>query len=140
MGTAGADGSGFVASQVTNTDYDALNRRTGERLSMGGRVYAAQQFGYDAANRLRCVAQRMNKAQLASTATNACGVGPEGSDGPDRVTSYEYTNADEPWKVNSAIGTALAQATQVMDYDASKGELAGVTDARGNRTVYSYDG
>ncbi|PAX06401.1 RHS repeat-associated core domain-containing protein [Sphingomonas lenta] len=145
VGTANADGTGFAELQRVTTGYDVLGRKIFERMSMGGTdssegtVFSAQQMMYDAANRLTCVIQRMNKTQLVQAAPATCAPGAAGTDGPDRVTEYKYTIADELEIVRSAVGTPLVQDTQTTVYGVN-GRAESVKDARGNVTQFVADG
>jgi hypothetical protein len=56
-----------------------------------GRDGAAEslvQYSYDAINNVRCKAMRMNKAAFSPPYPDACTLGPEGADGPDRISRY----------------------------------------------------
>lgn len=141
-GTSAADGSGFAALQTVMIDYDDVGRKTAERLKMGGvsgTTFTTRQWGYDTADRMTCTVQRMNKSRL-DVLPSACERDMDGTDGPDRLTTYGYTNADELETVRSAQGTALAQTTETRAYEAATGLLSSIRDAKSNLTTMSYDG
>jgi len=142
QGTSAIDGSNFNALQTVVTDYDSVGRKVVERLKMGdagGTTFTSTQWSYDAADRIVCEVRRMNRTRLDGS-PSACALDVEGSDGPDRLTTYTYTAADELETVKSAQGTDAEQTTQTLAYDDVSGTLSSVLDAKNNRTSYGYDG
>ena len=101
-GTDNGSGSGFAELERTTMSYDLVGRRTGDRLLMAGQTYAAVDYSYDAASRLVCSAQRMNRNYVYQAPSDACVLNAEGSDGPDRIVRRGYTAADEVSEVRSA--------------------------------------
>lgn len=101
-------------------------------------VLSVQQMGYDLAGRPICTTIRMNPAAFSSP-TVACGLGPEGAHGPDRITSLAYDAAGRVKEERRAGGTPLAQIYVSYTYTAN-GLRASVTDANGNRASMTYDG
>jgi RHS repeat-associated protein len=138
-GTSAADGSSFAELQRNETSYDGLGRKTLEQMVMAGVSYGFTQFSYDAANRPLCVAQRMNRPMFGGQ-LDACLQGTQGNDGPDRISQTTYYADDQVSTVLSGVGTGLLQTTQAFTYNATSGKVETVTDARGNKTTFEYDG
>ena len=59
--------------------------------------------------------------------------------GGNRVTETVYNADDSVHQVKRAVGTALAQTYATTTYSAN-GLPVTLTDAKGNRTTYEYDG
>ena len=59
--------------------------------------------------------------------------------GGTRVTETVYNADDSVHQVKRAVGTALAQTYATTTYSAN-GLPVTLTDAKGNRTTYEYDG
>ena len=102
------------------------------------------QTKYDNMMRTDCVVQRMNPAVFGTvTGTNACALGTQGSDGPDRIVRYGYDILNNAVSTTTAYATGVAQVEVFKSYDntsaTSPGTLSFVEDAKGNRTSYSYD-
>lgn len=96
------------------------------------------QFGYDAAGQLICSAVRMNPAVFSSLPADPCSLGPQGADGPDRITRSTYDAAGHLTGITSGSGTSVAR-TQSLDYTAN-GLVQHLTDGNGNLTTFGYDG
>jgi RHS repeat-associated protein len=110
----------------------------------GASITYLSQTSYDSDFRKECVAQRMNTAVFSTvTSTQACSLGTEGSDGPDRIVKSTYDALGNVISTTSAYGTSLAQVDYLYSFDnvatASTGNLSWVEDAKGNRTTYAYD-
>jgi RHS repeat-associated protein len=130
----------FAAQETSTQVYDGFDRLSRSTVSAGGAPYQLQQYHYDIAGRRDCVATRMNPAAFGSLPDSAaCGLGPEGDAGPDRITQYSYNSADELTSVSMAYGTSDQATVQAMTYT-NNGRLHTVTDANGNLTTYEYDG
>jgi RHS repeat-associated protein len=91
----------------------------------------------------------MNPAAFDSLPSDACTLGPQGNDGPDRITRnvYDDYHAGLLTKVQKAYGVTTANgfpATLQQDYASYTYTLNGkqqtVTDANGNVATYAYDG
>jgi RHS repeat-associated protein len=143
-----APSSMAVLDQVA-THYDNVGRRDQETRSAGGSTYAITQFSYDLDSRLVCTAVRMNPAAFSTLPSDACTLGPQGNDGPDRITRnvYDDYHAGLLMKVQKAYGVTTANgfpATLQEDYASYTYTLNGkqqtVTDANGNVATYAYDG
>ncbi len=136
-------GADFKAHTILNTTYDALGRKTIERalgMDASGSVLlmAVTQYGYDAQGRPECTAVRMNPAVFASPPSSACALGTEGSFGPDRITRKIYDEAGQLRTVQKAYGTPLQQDYVTYTYTPN-GRVETATDAKGNKTQYTYD-
>ena len=83
---------GFVRYLTKTFTYDTQGRRVAERVIGSDliTVEALTQYSYDDWDRVRCKAVRMNKAAFASPPSDACALGAQGSDGPDRIYRYAY--------------------------------------------------
>lgn len=130
---------GFTVFRQTDTSYDPLDRKLSERVSAGGTVISRTDYQYDLAGRLQCTAVRMNKAVLASLVADGCTAGPEGGEGPDRITMNVYDAAGQLLQVRQAVGTPLEQAYATYHYTAN-GKQDQLIDANGNRATMAYDG
>lgn len=138
LGTANPDGTGFQPLQISVRTYDASDRVIRDDARDGsGNIYAVTQYGYDAASRLVCSVQRMKQSAFESTA-DACALGPQEPDVPDRITRYGYDEADRVIATTSGWGTPDA-STERTDY-ARNGQVAWVADGANNRTSYACDG
>lgn len=131
------DWNAFAAAEKVTADY-TNGRKMKEVLSSGGTDYAVRQFSYDTLGRLDCTAVRMNSAAFSSLPA-ACTLSTQGSLGPDRITRTSYDSADRVLKVTAGYGTSSA-ADEITRTYTDNGREATVTDARGNRTTYEYDG
>ncbi|BEV12100.1 RHS repeat-associated core domain-containing protein [Asticcacaulis sp. DW145] len=102
------------------------------------------QFTYDSLLRISCEAVRSNpSAQLPSS---ACVQGSPALDGTvDGILKYNYHPIiGELVSVESGVGTSLAHSEYIKNFDYnganSSGNLIDISDAKGNKTTYSYDG
>ena len=134
--------SGFTLNTYVGFNYDSADRLASEfdgAVSNGslGPAYAAKQYQYDNANRLTCMAVRMNMS--ASSLPAACTQSAAGNDGPDRIVSYGYNNDDTLYVKQSGVGTP-SQRSDVSVYYNSDGGVSARYDGNGNVTCYYYDG
>lgn len=130
----------FSPLRKTVTTYDVAGRKIADSLVVGGVTQTLTQYDYDAANRLRCTAVRMNPAAFGGQA-DACALGVQGSDGPDRITYAQYDDADRLWRVTSGYKTTAPNAQRVektVTYT-DNGKEQTVADGKGNLTTYEYD-
>jgi RHS repeat-associated protein len=134
-----SDWAAFASLETQSYGYDTLGRRVRESFVAGGTTHAVVNYSYDNENKLECIAVRMNPAVFGSLPASACTLSTAGAAGPDRIVRTLYDNADRVVQVQSAYGTPLQQTTLTQTYTAN-GEVATVTDARGNTTAYEYDG
>jgi RHS repeat-associated protein len=128
--------SGFTVLKQVDIGYDAMGRKIRETSSAGGTAYALTQYGYYNTGQLECTAVRMNPAQFSQT-TAACTLGPEGTQGPDRITRHEYFADGQPKKVTSGYGVAPIVERENTYTD--NGQLKTETDGEQNRTLHEYD-
>jgi len=136
---APANWTHFTVFNQVDTEYDASGRKLKEIASAGGTIYRVTQFSYDSLNRLECTATRMNPATFGNLPASACVLGPQGNQGPDRITKNVYDTAGRVAQVRKALGTNLEQAAVTYSYTASdKQEF--IIDADGNRAQMVYDG
>lgn len=140
-----ASWTGFTVFQVENIVYDAQGKKI--RTSVGlpdGTIFQITQFSYDAFDRPRCAAVRMNSAVFNMLPTDACALGTEGSQGPDRITRNNYLDPfGQIGSVERAVGTPLQQAYATYTYGTALGDLdlpTSMTDANGNKTTMVYGG
>lgn len=136
---APASWTGFTVHQIVDTIYDTLDRKVKESLSLGGTVYQVTQYSYAPVGLLECTAVRMNPAAFASLPASACTLGPEGSQGPDRITKNIYDAAGQLLQVRKAVGTNLEQAYATYSYTPN-GKQEYIVDANGNKARLVYDG
>ena len=120
--------------------YDRYGRKSTEIVrGTDGTIESLVQYSYGIANRVECRAVRMNRAAFASPPSNACVLGPAGSEGPDRITRFTYDGLDQVGREDRAVGVAgLEQAYVTNTYNHR--QLRAQTDANGNRTELRYDG
>lgn len=139
---APANWTGFAVQSVVDTNYDALDRKVKDSVSSGPTagsvVYQVTQYSYDLVGRLKCTAVRMNPSVFGAL-PDACTLGTEGSQGPDRITRNEYDDAGQLRQIRKGVGTTLEQAYVTYDYTPN-GKKKYVVDANGNKAGYVYDG
>ena len=122
-----------------DTSYDARRNPIRVARSAGGTVHAVQDASYDNRGRQICATVRMNAAAFGALPADACTLGTQGSQGPDRITRNLYDNAGQVAQLQRAYGTALQQNYATYSYSAN-GHRTSVTDANGNRAELRYDG
>lgn len=137
---APANWTGFAVLSSIETGYDEMDRKIKDvAKGSDGVAVSVTQYSYDAVGRLQCTAVRMNFAVWSSLPTNACTLGTEGSQGPDRITKNVYDDAGQLLKVQKAFGTSIQQDYVTYTYT-DNGEQKTVKDANGNLAELSYDG
>lgn len=129
----------FSSLERVEAVYDFIGRRTQTKLVTSSTTRALTQYTYDNANRLDCVAVRMNASIFGSPPSSACTLGTQGPNGPDRITRYSYSNADQVTQVTTgyASGSAINEATITYTNNGLQQTLA---DGQGNLTTFVYDG
>jgi len=133
-------GTAFALHSSIETTYDALNRKLTERAKGSDIVtISLTQFSYDNRGRLECTAVRMNPAAYGSLPVDACTLGTEGSDGPDRITKTIYDAAGQVLQVRKAVGTPVEIADATYSY-LPNGQQQFVIDANGNKAELRYEG
>lgn len=108
-------------------------------LISGSTTYALTQTSYDARNRKSGTATRMNPAAFGALPASACALGAQGPDGPDRITRTVYDADSKVLQVRKAVGTPLEIADVTYSYTPN-GKTEFVIDASGNRARLTYDG
>lgn len=122
--------------------YDSVGRKVKESLISGTgtpTIHAVTQLSYDSKGRLTCTAQRMNPAVFGSLPSDACTLGTQGSNGPDRISKSVYNNANEVTEKRVAVGTSIEAAERALSWS-NNGKLATLKDGENNLTTYEYDG
>ncbi|WP_423604505.1 RHS repeat-associated core domain-containing protein [Sphingomonas sp. MS122] len=132
------DWAAFAPMHAIETGYDANARPVEQKLTAGGTTYQLAQLSYDALGRTECIAQRMDPAQWAGQ-SNACTPQLTGPNGPDRIVKTSYDAAGRANRTESAVGTA-DQADEAAATFTDNGQVQTVTDGKGNKTTYEYDG
>ena len=135
---ADSDWAGFVSLVQSAATYDVNARAVKSITRAGGTDYNVAQTSYDVLGRVDCTALRLNPAAFGSLPASACTLGVAGSAGPDRITKTLYDSASQVTQAQSAVGTA-AQINIGQSFTGN-GQQASLTDGKGNRTDYSYDG
>jgi RHS repeat-associated protein len=151
-----ASWTGFTIVQSVYYTYDTSGRKLTETESSGATAYTLTQYNYDNQGRVLCATQRMNSAAFGSL-PDACTLGAQGTQGPDRITRTTYESLGRPLQIQKAYGTPLAYTyatyayytgPQQSVYDSNgnvaltfnaSAPLQSVTDADGNCTYYAYD-
>lgn len=132
-------GPAFQVSRKTDYSYDNLGRKSFEySRASDGFTAGLVQYGYDALSRIVCRTVRMNPAVYNNVPSDACTLGTEGSDGPDRITRFEYNSLGQVTREKRAYATSLEQNYVTYAYD-SNNRLSDETDANGNLTHLTYD-
>ncbi|HLL31937.1 MAG TPA: hypothetical protein VK403_13165, partial [Allosphingosinicella sp.] len=130
---------GFTMHQKVETLHDSAGRKLRDTVSgAGGAAQGVTQYSYDSAGRLECTAVRMNASAWASLPASACTLGPEGSQGPDRISRNEYDSASRVRVVKKGVGTPLQRDEATYSFTPN-GQRASLTDARGYRAEMKYD-
>ncbi|MDN3647276.1 RHS repeat-associated core domain-containing protein [Pontixanthobacter aestiaquae] len=133
-------GADFTVFTTAETTYDAMGRKLTDIVKgSDGVAIGLTQYSYDSVGRLECAAVRMNPAVYGSLPADACTLGTEGSDGPDRITKTIYDAAGQVLQVRKAVGTSVEIADVTYSYT-TNGQIEHVVDANGNKAKMEYDG
>lgn len=130
--------TGFTVQQQTSLSYDARGMQTEARVSAGGAVKSVTQMTYDADGRQLCNAVRMNLSAIPATGSDACVLGTQGSDGPDRITKSVYDVASQVLQTRRAVGTSIEKADVTYTYTVN-GDKQDVIDGVGTHAKLVYD-
>lgn len=138
------DWPGFSVHQTVDTDYDALDRKVkevvrGTAVDGTATTGSVTQYSYDLAGRAQCTAVRMNPGAFANL-PGACVLGPEGSQGPDRITRNVYDAAGQLLQTREAVGVASLEVAEATYSYTDNGQRRFMIDAKGNRAEFRYDG
>ena len=135
-----ANWTGFSLLAIFTQSYDALGNKIDERSSgAAGNLRSVTQTSFDAVDRPICTAFRMNMAAVPPIGSDACLVGSQGVNGPDRVNRYLYDAVGQLLQERRAVGTGLEQGYATYGYTGN-GKRSTVIDANGNRARLDYDG
>ena len=129
----------FVPAQALAREFDADWRVSKISVLAGGSTYSVEQLSFDTLGRVDCTATRMNPAYFTALPTSACTATADGPFGPDRIVKYGYDGADRVTSVTSGFGQPDAIVQQSLTYRPG-GRLDTLTDGKGNKTTYDYDG
>jgi RHS repeat-associated protein len=138
--------TGFSVQSHVEYTYTTRGLKRTEKI-ISGSTATLTQYSYDQYDRLTCQAVRMNPARYNSLPTSACTLGIAGTQGPDRITKYDYQTSSQnstTWqyglitKEHRAVGTSLQQVYINNEYDGI-GRRSYVTDANGNKAQLTYD-
>ncbi|HYI39163.1 MAG TPA: hypothetical protein VE053_02470 [Allosphingosinicella sp.] len=131
---------GFQLERRTDTEYDALDRKTREWVSDGVTALTVTEYSYDLAGRPKCTAARMNPNVWATPLADQCVPGPAHPvHGSDRISKTVYDTAGRPIESWDGVGTPLQRREAHYTYNAN-GQKLSLTDARGFRAEMTYDG
>lgn len=134
------DWTSFTIFSTSERTFDALNRKTTERAIGSDDVTdSLVQYSYDNRGRLECTAVRMNPEEYAALPLDACTLGTEGSQGPDRITRTVYDAAGQVLQIRKAVGTPIEIVDVTYSYTPN-GQIEQVIDANGNQAELRYDG
>jgi RHS repeat-associated protein len=136
-GYSDSDWNGFAPFSQSRLTYDTLGRKVSDSAEAGGAVFSLVNYSYDSRSRPECTAIRMNPAQFGAS-VNACSLGTAGTAGPDRISRNVYDTANQLITTQQAVGTASQIDAAAASYTLT-GQVATLTDAKGNRTTYEYD-
>jgi RHS repeat-associated protein len=125
----------FDQSDIT---YSSRRYPIREARSSGGSVYAVTDTSFLDRGLTECSTVRMNLAAVPAVG-NACALGTVGSTGHDRVTRNIHDAAGQVQKIQRAVGTAQQQDYVTYTYTGN-GQQEAVTDANGNKSLFTYDG
>jgi RHS repeat-associated protein len=120
--------------------YDPGRNAIREAVSSSGTAHRVTDKSWNGRGQPVCTTVRMNLAALpAASATGACALGPQGSQGADRITRNVYDSAGQLLQVQKAYGTSLQQNYAAYEYTAN-GKQKAVIDANSNRAEMTWDG
>jgi YD repeat-containing protein len=136
----------FTVTVIKEYSYDTYGRKILERVCAGaagdcttaGAIRSLIQYSYGPDNLMLCKALRMNPAAFATPPADACALGPEGPQGPDRISQYTYDAFGQVLTEIRALGVQGLQQTYVTNtYDQHL--LRTQIDANGNKTELRYN-
>ena len=131
MGTVNPNTGSFTPATIQVQAFDVAGRVVNTQFYDSASTFQGfTQNSYDAAGRLLCVATRMNPAAFAS-APDACTLGTQGPNGPDRITHYIHESAGLEDRETNGWGTGLQQDTvhytHTTNGDAQKNTIKSTT-------------
>lgn len=135
-----ADWAAMNVLETASVGFDTFGRPITQSIAgSDGATQALTQRSYDADGRPQCSAVRMNSAKFSSLPADACTLGTQGGDGPDRITKLVYDPAGQVTQVQTAVGTSDARNERSLAYS-HNGRITSLTDGNNNLTTYQYDG
>jgi RHS repeat-associated protein len=151
---APANWTGFTVFETEKRSYDSFGHIAASALSSGATTYSLTQHNYDSYFYPKCTVVRMNQSafpampsnEFQALPTDACSLGAQGSDGPDRITKDTYDSSGHLLTTQKAYGvttangfpTTLQQTYAAYTY-VSDTLISTITDANGNVAKYTYD-
>jgi RHS repeat-associated protein len=141
-------GSNFTPNRKTVYTYDGLGRKATEsQVGTDGQIVGLVQYSYDDWNQVICKTVRMNPAIYGSLPADACSLGTAGSDGPDRITRFQYNSYFQMTVETRAYNVPGLQMDYITNtYGGTSTNpntfylLTDQKDANGNVTHLDYDG
>jgi RHS repeat-associated protein len=132
--------SSFQSLVRTETSYDPQSRPIKQvNIGTDNAITGVSQTAYDTSGRAICATARMNPAVFASPQADACALGTEGVDGPDRIARTTYDAVDRVTQLASGYGTTSVRIEKTTTYT-TNGQPLTLADGKGNLTTYEYDG
>jgi RHS repeat-associated protein len=142
-----ANWTGFTIFTTEKRSYDSFGHSAASALSAGNTTYFLTQHNYDAYFYPNCTAVRLNKNgfptipanEFQAIPTDACALGTQGADGPDRITKETHNTTGDLLTVQKAYATPIQQTYVTYTYTPNH-KVETITDANGNKAQYKYDG
>jgi RHS repeat-associated protein len=134
------DWTSFTPTVQQQYAYDNRGGRIRSSKVADGVVHELLQYSYDAGGRVDCVTQRLNPGTFSALPASACTAGAAGPDGPDRITKFGYDKFGQ--RTSASYGYGVSGQVPVVEgatYTVN-GKVQTITDARGGKTTYTYDG
>lgn len=142
--------AGFAPLNTVTLNYNSGADLIKQTYTAGGQRYSVQQFSYDNVGRLECTASRMTSSawdSLPTSTSAACQQPTTPPSTPDRILRTQYDAVGRVSVQQSAYGVTTAngfpatlQRNEATNTYTDNGRLASVSDAKGNKTTYQYDG
>jgi RHS repeat-associated protein len=134
-----ANSTALTVSTQQTMAYDSRRNPVTTAMAAGGITYSVQNASFDNRGQQVCSTVRMNPNAFSSLPADACTLGTQGTQGPDRITRNIYDNAGQLTQIQKAFGTTLQQNYATYLYS-NNGKQTRVTDANNNRADLRYDG
>jgi RHS repeat-associated protein len=146
-GQTASDWLGFLPLNAVTLDYSSGADLIKQTYAADGQRYSVRQFSYDNVGRLECAAERMTSTAWDALPSNACDQPVIAPPVPDRISRTQYDDVGRISVQQSAYGVTTAKGfpttlerDEVTNSYTDNGQLASVSDAKGNKTTYQYDG
>ncbi|HEX8585344.1 MAG TPA: RHS repeat-associated core domain-containing protein [Allosphingosinicella sp.] len=123
----------------SDTTYDPRRYPIKVAASSEGTTHKVVSASFNDRGQQICTTLRMNKAAFGSVPADACILGLQGSDGPDRITRNVYDSAGQLLQIQKAYLTSDQQNYATYTYSPN-GKRSSVVDANGNLATLAYDG